>query len=210
MSHRFRTEGDRAKNFAAEINRTYSTLRKLSAELDGLSDGDRRKLLDAAAILAAAGREKKASAKKLKDAEIAIEKAFDKAEAEAGAILYAWPQNDLPDQIALCLSWNDPWNFEGEKYLRERLKGHTDFNGKHYPATRRSLQDMLKNFKRTLQREAAYRASHKGQPVAVFMGTVREAAVAARQSDTCRELVQAWRVALVAEQITEANKGGMK
>jgi hypothetical protein len=210
MSHRFRTEGDRAKDFAAEINRTYSTLRKLSAELDGLSDGDRRKLLDAAAILAAAGREKKASAKKLKDAEIAIEKAFDKAEAEAGAILDAWPQSDLPDQIALCLSWNDPWNLEGEKDLRERLKGYTDFNGKHYPATRRSLQDVLNGFKRALQREAAARASRKGQPVAEFLGTVRAAAEVAKQSDKCRELVQAWRVALVAEQITEANKGGMK
>lgn len=176
MSYRHRTEGDRAKDSAAEISRTSSTLRKLAVMLEGLIESDRRKLLDAAAILVAAGREKKASAKKIKDAEFAQEKAFDKAEAEAGAILDAWPQSDLPDQIALCLAW----------------------------------KSVINEARRALQREAAKRASRKGQPVAEFLGTVREAAEAARQSDKCRELVQAWRVALVAEQITEANKGGMK
>lgn len=210
MSYRHRTEGDRAKDSAAEISRTSSTLRKLAVVLEGLIESDRRKLLDAAAILVAAGREKKASAKKLKDAEIAQEKAFDKAEAEAGAILDAWPQSDLPDQIALCLAWSDRWIFEGEDLLREALKGYTGYNGQYYPATRRNLESVINEARRALQREAAKRASRKGQPVAEFLGTVREAAEAARQSDKCRELVQAWRVALVAEQITEANKGGMK
>lgn len=210
MSYRHRTEGDRAKDSAAEISRTSSTLRKLAVMLEGLIESDRRKLLDAAAILVAAGREKKASAKKIKDAEIAQEKVFDKAEAEAGAILDAWPQNDLPDKVAFCLAWSDRWIFEGEDLLRLALKGYTSFNGQHYPATRRNLEAVINEARRALQREAANRASRKGQPVAEFLGTVREAMEAVKQSDKCRELVHAWRVALVAEQITEANKGGMK
>ena len=206
MSYQYRTEGDRAKSFAAEISRTKSTLHKLAGALEGLSDRNRRTLLDAAAILSAAGKEKKASAKKIKDAEIARERAFDKAEAEAGCILDTWPQSNLEDQIALCLAWRDPWNLEGEKDLCDQLKGF-NLNGKHYPATRRSLLDVLSSFKRALQREAAYRASRKGYAVAEFLGTVREAMEAAKQSDKCRELVEAWRVALVKEQLIEANKG---
>ncbi|GEM_PF-3894788 len=207
MSYQYRTEGDRAKSFAAEISRTKSTLHKLAGALEGLSDGNRRTLLDAAAILARQGKEKKAAAKKIKDDEVALEKAFNKAEAEAGRLLDGWPQSSLEDQIALCLGWNDRWVFEGERDLRERLKGYTSFNGEHRPAGWRDVLTVINDAKRALQREAAYRASRKGQPVADFLATIREAAEAAKQSDKCRELVEAWRVALVKEQLIEANKG---
>jgi hypothetical protein len=192
---------------AAEIKRTDSTLRKLAAELGGLSEVSRRTMLDAAAILASIGKDKKTEAKKIKDAEAAIERAREAAEKEAAQILASWTQAELADQIAICLAWRDPWNFEGERDLREGLKGYTFPNGEHRAAGRRDVLSVLSDAKRALQREAGYRASLKGQPVAEFMATVRTGFDAARQGDTCRQLVEAWQVALVQERLTEANKG---
>ena len=200
----YRTPGRVASNQAATALRTASALRNLAADLE-MSKGNQRILLDAASILAASGRDRKAAAARLKAEEAEIKRKRDAGEAEARKILDGWPAASIADRIALCLSWEDRWNFEGEKLLRLALGGYTDWSGLHHPTGWRNLESVVHEFRRAVSREAGYRASRKGISVDVFMAGVRDEFQRARQGETCQQLTEAWNAALVAERLANAN-----